>query len=40
METDDLDVQAKLFFDLIDKDKNKLLSKVHPHIKTSSIMIN
>lgn len=28
METDDMDIQAKLFFDLIDKDQNGMLSKV------------
>ena len=29
METDDMDIQAKLFFDLIDKDQNGMLSKVN-----------
>ena len=27
METDDMDIQAKLFFDLIDKDQNGTVSK-------------
>ena len=27
METDDMDTQAKLFFDLIDKDQNGMVSK-------------
>lgn len=37
METDDMDIQAKLFFDLIDKDQNGMLSKVtrFTHISTA-----